>query len=75
MTLSERILLENGGDIPRGFRLVNLLRLFLFSPLFIAIWIIYVCRIGWIVIEIAFRNHPSLSWSNAKKAARALKFP
>jgi hypothetical protein len=72
-SLSERIFLPNGGDVPSGFRLINLIRLFLFSPLFIVIWMIYVCRIAWIVLEIALRKHPSLSWSNAIKAARALK--
>jgi hypothetical protein len=74
MTTLERIFLENGGELPNGFHFVNLLRLVLFSPVFIAIWIIYVCRIAWLVLEMALRNHPSFSWSNVRKAARDLKY-
>jgi len=67
MSWPERLFLPS----PRDF--FNILRLILFSPWFIAIWILYLSRILWIVIEVLAERH-NLSWSNALRAARGIKY-
>ena len=51
-TWVERVFLLNGGDLPTGrLRVVNVVRVVLFSPVYAVVWIIYVGRHAWIVYE------------------------